>query len=132
MLFDAANKTVEALQEAERAVKLSGNLSLYAAQLGYAYAHTGDRAGALNVLGQLSKRRDSGYLSPFDFAFIYAGSGETDSAFEFLDAAYEDRTPRLPGHLWEKPFDRLRSDPRFQELVRRIGLRHKLTPDSGP
>ena len=75
--FDAADKTVEALQEAERAVMLSGNLSPYAAQLGYALARTGDRAGALRVLGQLSERRDSGYVAPFDVAFIYAGLGRS-------------------------------------------------------
>jgi TolB-like protein/Tfp pilus assembly protein PilF len=120
--FDAADKTAEALEEAKQAAMLSGNHPMYAAQVGYERARTGDRAGALSALGELAERRDSVYVSPIDFALVYSGLGETDPAFEYLDAAYRDRTPRLPGHLWEKPFDRLRSDARFQDLVRRIGL----------
>jgi len=101
---------------------LSENHQLYAAQLGYEHARLGDRTRALDALGELDKRRDSVYVSPIDFALIYSGLGETDPAFEYLDAAYRDRTPRLPGQLWEKPFDRLRSDARFRDLVRRIGF----------
>jgi len=126
--FDAADKTAEALEEAKQAVMLSENHPLYAAQLGYEHARIGDRAGALDVLGELATRRDSAYISPFDFGLVYAGLGESDRTFEFLDAAYKDRVPRLPGHLWEKPFDRLRSDARFQELVLRIGFPTKLQP----
>ena len=126
--FDSADKTAEALEEAKQAVMLSAKHPLYAAQVGYGLARTGDRSGALNVLNELAKRRDLTYVSPFDFALVYAGLGETDRTFEFLDAAYKDRVPRLPGHLWGKPFDGLRSDVRFQELVLRIGFPTKLQP----
>ena len=64
------------------------------------------------------------------FALVYSGLGEADPAFDYLDAAYRDRTLRLPGHLWEKPFDRLRSDARFQDLVRRIGFSPNHSADS--
>ena len=128
--FDAADKTDEALEEAKQAVMLSENHPLYAAHLGYEHARIGDRAGALDALGELAKRRDSVYVSPIDFALVYSGLGETDPAFKYLDAAYRDRTPRLPGQLWEKPFDPLRSDARFRDLVHRIGFPPNNSADS--
>jgi len=57
--FDAADKTVEVLAEAEESVRLCGNHTLYEGQVGYALARTKDRAGALTVLGELAKRQNS-------------------------------------------------------------------------
>ena len=72
----------------------------------------------VSELIELSKRR---YVSPYAVAVIYTGLGEKDMAFEWLERAYADRTARL-SELPDPPFDDLRSDPRFQDLVRRVGL----------
>jgi hypothetical protein len=62
------------------------------------------------------------YVSPYNIAVVYVGLGEKDRAFEWLDKAVAERSPQLvmlnrPGEM-----DRLRSDPRFAELKRRVGL----------
>jgi tetratricopeptide (TPR) repeat protein len=120
--LDADNKIREALAESEEAVRLSGNTFPYAAHLGYAYARIGNRARARTLLREFSERSKTEYVSPYHFALIYTGLGERDLAFEWLEKAYQERTPRLAGELSERIFDGRRSDPRFQDLVRRIGL----------
>jgi len=70
-------------------------------------------------LEELSKRR---YVPPYNIALIYTGLGENDRAFEWLQKAYEERSSRL---VWLKvvpEVDSLRADPRFQDLLRRVGL----------
>jgi tetratricopeptide (TPR) repeat protein len=88
--------------------------------LGYTYAITGRRVEAGEILKELRQRSRGGYVSPYITAAIYAGLGEKDSAFKWLEKAYEE-------HDWMQlkldPFlDSLRSDPRFQELLRRMNL----------
>ena len=73
----------------------------------------------LHQLQDLSQRR---YISPHEMAMIYAGLGEKDQAFAWLEKAYADRVWRLPYLKVEPRFDNLRSDPRFADLVRRVGL----------
>ena len=112
----------EAAAHYEKAIPLSGDSPDELASLGYAYAVSGRRREAAAVIGelnQLSKRR---YISPVIIAFIYAGLGENDRAFELLERAYESRDFILIMLKVDPFFDRLRADPRFAELVRRVGL----------
>ena len=120
-VFDVQNELGESLAESEKAASLSGHGLPFTAHLGYAYARIGDAVRAHRVISELielSKRR---YVSPYAVAVIYTGLGEKDMAFEWLERAYADRTARL-SELPDPPFDDLRSDPRFQDLVRRVGL----------
>ena len=67
----------------------------------------------------MSKQR---YVSPYLIAIVYVGLGDKDQAFAWLDKAFQDRSSLL---LWlkvEPQFDSLRDDPRFQDLLRRVGL----------
>jgi TolB-like protein/Tfp pilus assembly protein PilF len=121
--LDAADRTDEALAISQKTAKLSGNRSPYAGHLGYALARAGHRSEASKVVEDLHKRQTTEYVSPYEFVNIYIALGETDLALEWLEKAYEERTPRLSGELWDRPFDALRPDPRFQDLMRRIGLR---------
>ena len=75
----------------------------------------------LQELTELSTKR---YVSPYRLAVVYAGLGEIDSAFEWLDKAIQDRSVWLIHlHLARDPrFNRLRSDPRFAEIIRCIGV----------
>jgi hypothetical protein len=63
------------------------------------------------------------YVAPYNIAAIYAGLGEKEQAFAWLDRAYADRSSLLAIYFKTDPrMDSLRSDPRFAELVRRVGL----------
>jgi TolB-like protein/DNA-binding winged helix-turn-helix (wHTH) protein/Flp pilus assembly protein TadD len=90
--------------------------------LGDAYAASGHRAEAEKVLQQMKERNRSGYFPPFYIALVYAGLGDKDNAFRWLDKAYNERFPWLI-HLKVDPrLSNLRSDPRFADLARRVGL----------
>lgn len=121
--LDGADLIPEALEEAHQAAKLSGDRSPYLGHLGCALARAGDPDGASRVVESLRAREKNEYISPFEFVNIFNALGKSDLALEYLERAYQERTPRLSGELWDRPFDGLRSDPRFQDLIRRIGLR---------
>jgi tetratricopeptide (TPR) repeat protein len=94
---------------------------LFRALLGYVYGRAGERTKALSVLqwlGALSKQR---YVSPMDFAVVHAGLGDADSTFQWLEKAYQTRATRI--HELPQPYyENLRSDPRYADLMKRIGL----------
>ena len=91
--------------------------------LGYVYAVTGKKIEAQDVLNQLSKLSKQKYVSSRFMASIYAGLSEKDKALGSLRAAYEDRSLQIgPGIKAEPTYDSLRSDSRFHDLLRRIGL----------
>jgi len=113
---------VEAIAEFQRATTLSPNITLYKAGLGHAYARAGKSAEARKLLDELKEQSKRRYVSWWDIAAIYAGLGEKDQAFAFLEKAYEQRVV-----MWWNGgplLDPLRSDPRFQDLQRRMGLPH--------
>jgi hypothetical protein len=90
--------------------------------MGYCYARAGRREEALHELAELSKRSQSAYVPPVNFAIIHAGLGETGKALDWLERAVEVRDTSLPVHLLSTEFDTLRGEPRFQALRRRTGL----------
>jgi len=105
-----------------QAVSLSPESTYAIAGLGYLHAVSGNRAAAEAVLQQLETRRQTGYVSPVAFCKVYAGLGDADQAFEWLERAYADRRGWLAYLKVEPVLDRLRTDPRFTELVRRMRL----------
>jgi tetratricopeptide (TPR) repeat protein len=112
----------EAARALNQAVALSPESAYAIAALGYLHAVSGNRAGANAVLQQLETRRQNGYVSPVAFCKVYAGLGDADHAFEWLERAYEDRRGWLAYLKVEPVLDRLRTDPRFTDLVRRMRL----------
>src|SRR5215469_419498 len=92
--------------------------------LGYTYAVWGKRAEALKILGELKAQSKRRYVSPSSIALIYLGMGEKDDAFDWLQKALTDHDIRLllvsKGPEWAS----LRSDPRYTELLTRMGLPH--------
>ena len=110
----------ETIATLERAVAISIGPH-YKSLLGRACALAGDRSRALNILDQLKELSQRRYVSPFDIAVVYFGLGELTPTFQWLEEAYQQRVWRIL-ELTTPMFDSLRSDPRCQDLVRRIGL----------
>jgi TolB-like protein/DNA-binding winged helix-turn-helix (wHTH) protein/Flp pilus assembly protein TadD len=112
----------EAITELSRAVTLSGGSPLMKAALGHAYAVSGRRGEAMKILTELQKLAERSYVSASEIAAIYAGLGERDRAIAWLEKAAEERAFHLVYLKVRPEFAPLRSDPRFEGLLRRIGL----------
>jgi TolB-like protein/DNA-binding winged helix-turn-helix (wHTH) protein/tetratricopeptide (TPR) repeat protein len=112
----------DARRELERAVQLSGETPHFIAALGFVEATSGDRDGAVRALVRLKALGEQRYVSHDDFALIFTSLGSRKEALDALDSAYRERDPWLSLCLVQVGFDSLRSDPRFQELIARIGL----------
>ena len=92
------------------------------ASLGYAYAVSGDQQSAQKAIRTLEDESRQQHISPYFFAMIHLGLGDKDRAFEWLEKSYQERSWYLAGLKLDPMFDRLRFDPRFQDLLRRVGL----------
>jgi serine/threonine-protein kinase len=115
----------EAIAEYQKAIPLSGDSPDEPASLACAYALSGKRREARLVLDDLIKRSKRRYISPTVIAFIYVALGEKDEAFRSLEKAFEGRDFILVLLNNDPMFDGLRSDARFADLVRRVGLPQK-------
>ena len=112
----------EAIAAFQKAIPLSGDSPDESASLGCAYARSGRKAEARKIiddLKELSKRR---YIAPSVIAALYADLGEKDESFSWLNKAYEEHDFILVLLKVEPMFDKLRSDPRFTVLLKRVGL----------
>jgi tetratricopeptide (TPR) repeat protein len=110
----------EAVAELQKAVQLSGGSPTCIANLARAYVISGRRSEAVRLLTDLKKRSNPGHSYAPEIAVIYVALGDRDQAMNWLEKGYEERFN--PGVLQRPGFDPLRSDPRFDELLRRIGL----------
>jgi predicted Zn-dependent protease len=110
----------EAISELEKAIQISGGSPTFTASLARAYAATNKKADTIGLLNDLKKRSAPGNTYAAEIAMIYAALGDKNQAMVWLEKGYEERFN--PGVLLRPGFDPLRSDPRFQELIRRIGL----------
>src|SRR5215469_6800812 len=121
--LEGSGQTVNAIPQYRKAVELSHNDSDPFASLSYAYATTGKRTEAQKILHDFLQQSETGYVSPYMIAAVYAGLGNKDKAFEYLEKAYQERSPDLPYFLRaDLRMDTLRSDPRFQDLLRRMNF----------
>jgi len=121
--YEGTGKLPEAIAEYQKAIELSnGNVDAIAS-LGHAYAVVGNRVEAEKILRELEQKVMKAQASPYLPATIYAGLGNKDRAFELLEEAYRDKSLDVAWILKPDPrTDNLRSDPRFQNLLRRVGL----------
>jgi serine/threonine protein kinase/tetratricopeptide (TPR) repeat protein len=92
------------------------------AQLGYAYAVAGRKSEALKALAELQALSGRKYSSPVRVARIYVGLGDKERAFEWLEKGFAGRSDHLTQLKTDPTFDSLRSDPRFRDLLQRVGL----------
>ena len=90
--------------------------------LAHAYAVAGDKPQALKLLAELQELSKRRIVDSWEFAIVYAGLGDKDRAFEFLDKGYDERPSDLENLKSDPRMNPLRSDPRYQELLLRMGL----------
>jgi adenylate cyclase len=109
-------------------LELQKTTKIGSAYLGYAYAVSGDRSRAMGVLEELRQGSTRRYVSQVWPAIIYLGLGDRQRSLQGLEKAYEARDPWLGGLKVDRIYDPLRSDPRFIELLRKVGLDNTPSP----
>jgi TolB-like protein/DNA-binding winged helix-turn-helix (wHTH) protein/Tfp pilus assembly protein PilF len=110
----------QAIAELQKAVQLSGGSPTCIANLARAYSLSGNRSEAMKLLNDLKSSSTARYSHASEVAAIYASLGDKDEAMVWLEKGYAERFN--PGVLIRPGFDPLRTDPRFQDLVHRVGL----------
>ncbi len=118
----ANNQPADAIPVLEKALSLSPGSPAVTGVLIRAYAHAGRRGDALELLEQLKRRKNVGYIPAGAFVNAYLGLGDTDQAFYWLEQAYKEQSNILQYLKTHPFFDPIRGDPRFADLVRRAGL----------
>src|SRR5580658_6640116 len=109
-----------AIAEFRKAIELSGHSGAFDSNLGYAYAVSGRKEEALKIVDDLESRHAENHSVDADIALIYVGLDDRDEAISRLNKAFD---ARFKASILRRPaFDPLRSDPRFQDLLRRMGL----------
>jgi len=111
----------EAIAEFKKA-RLLGGVSLVEAYLAHVYAVSGQGGEARKLLDDLADPSRPTHISPFDIALVYVGLGDHDEAFAWLEKAYNERERDMLSLKVNPVLDPLRSDPRFVDLMRRVGL----------
>jgi TolB-like protein/Tfp pilus assembly protein PilF len=116
-------KEQEAIDELEKAAKVSGRASDALGYLGYGYGALGKRTEAMAVLRELEERYARRESPATNLAAVYAGLGDKDQAFAWLEKDFQARTGLLMFITLLPDYDTLRNDPRYTDLLRRMGLR---------
>ncbi|HEY6384819.1 MAG TPA: tetratricopeptide repeat protein [Candidatus Acidoferrum sp.] len=124
--YEGTGELQKAISEYQQAMQLSDGDPDPAVALAHAYSAFGKKAEAQNILHGLESKEKRISASPYTMATIYAGLGENDKAFEFLEKAYSEKSLDFPLPPQSDPrMDRLHADPRFQTLVRRLPLQNQ-------
>jgi tetratricopeptide (TPR) repeat protein len=118
----ADDKPADAIPVLEKLVSLSPGSPGATGLLVRAYAHAGRRSDALRLLAELKRRRKSGYVPAGAFVNAYLGLGDNEQALYWLEEAYREQSNILQFLKTHPFFDPIRGDPRFVDLVRRVGL----------
>ena len=111
-----------AIPELERGISVSNRSPAVIGLLVNAYAQAGRRRDALRLLDELKRRRQTEYVPAAAFVFAYLGLGNYDQTFVWLDQAYKEQSYALQTLKVLPLFDPIRSDPRFIDLLHRVGL----------
>lgn len=120
LAYEQKNMYPQAIDQFEKGVKLSKS-PLMLSLLGHAYAASGRKADAQKILADLDQQKQR-YVSPYTVATIYAGLGNKDETFKWLEKAFEERDIWLMNMRVDPVLKPIRSDSRFTALVQRIGI----------
>ena len=122
MASEAKGNFNQAFAELRKAVSLSGGNTETQAWLGYTYAAAGRKDDAQEVLNHLIQLRKQRYVQPYNLAEVYTGLGKKDEAFDWWGKAFAERSSFMVYLRAWPANDSLRSDPRYADLLRRMGL----------
>ena len=112
----------EAVTAMEKAVELTKRQNVVLSELGYVYGAVGKRTEAIAVAKELEDKYARKEAAGHEVAAVYSGLGEKDKAFEWLEKDFQTRDSRLNTFRWETQFEPLRDDPRYKDLLKRMGL----------
>jgi tetratricopeptide (TPR) repeat protein len=115
-------RNTDAVTELEKAVEITNRSGIALGDLGYVYAATGNRARALSIIKELETKDEQRQAIGQYIAAVYIGLGDKDKAFEWLEKDFQARNGKLMEIRWELQFESLRDDPRYKDLLKRMGL----------
>jgi TolB-like protein/Tfp pilus assembly protein PilF len=121
-VLNAAGRPDEALPVLNKTVSMMGRSPGSIGLLASAYARAGRRNDALHLVDELNQRRKKGYVPAAAFVIPYLALGDKDRVFEWLEHAYKEQSTMLQFLKVYPDFDSVRGDPRFSDLLRRVGL----------
>jgi serine/threonine protein kinase len=121
MIYAQTGSSSEAIAEAQKGVQLSDS-PLARGVLGYSYAASGNKSDALKIAADLKGNLDKHFVCPFEIGTIYIRLGEKDESFRWLNRAYEERSICISGMKFDPRLDPVRSDPRYETLVRQVNF----------
>ena len=120
LIYASSKRYPQAIDSYRKAMGILGETTSLQCYLGYALAMSGKTNEARSILHKLKTTKD--YVSPTELATLYVGVGDREAAFTALERAFVEHDLQLGYLKVDSHFDALRPDPRFQELVRRVGL----------
>ncbi len=120
-LYDAKGMYQEAISDYRKIVAAGDTTTSTQCYLGYALSQSGKKSEAQAIQEKLKTTKE--YVSPAEFAALYVGLGDKDGALDLLEKSYAARDLQLQFLKVEPHYDALRSDPRFTELMKKVGLR---------
>jgi TolB-like protein/DNA-binding winged helix-turn-helix (wHTH) protein/Tfp pilus assembly protein PilF len=120
-VYELRGEYPKAIAEVEK-IRSPDAVRFVTGQLGYIYARQGRKREALEVVDELQRSSKQTYIDPRYVANIYVALGEKDLALAWLEKAYEQHSPAMLGLKTDPSYDPIRSDARFMDLMRRVGL----------
>ncbi len=121
-VYEQQGRYEQAIEQFQKALVLSGDEDNIIGLLGNSYALSGEKTEALKIIATLIAQSKHRYISCYWIAMIYTCLGEKENAFQWLNQALAERSSGLVWLKVEPKLDRLRSDPRFSDLLQKIGL----------
>jgi tetratricopeptide (TPR) repeat protein len=122
LTYEQQGDLAGALEELQKASRLESEITWPLAYLGHGYARLGRKSEAEQVLRELTARMARSYVPAYNLATVYVGLDRKEQALTLLEKAHVDRSMMLPMAAVDPKFDSLRSDPRYRDLLRRMGL----------
>lgn len=119
LTYAQLGRFADSVEELQYSASLSGDRDVVAA-LGYVHGRAGDRASAEAALSELDAREKSGFVSAYDRALVYAGIGDVERALDWLETAHAERSYWLIYMRFDPALDPLRSNKRFENLLRLV------------
>ena len=119
--YEKVGRFADAVASLQKARQLDGNSSIFE-MLGGVYAAWGKKDDARRVLAELTEQAGQHYVCPYEVATIHAGLGDKESTLRWLEKGYQERADCMPWVLSDAKLDGLRGEPRFQDLMRRMGI----------